>query len=170
MRPKLLIVAACVGLVMATAISLPASATPKPADPSAHPRVKASGKAKDDSASTTSLACYGYDNPSPTYSSSNNTVHWGMKTICNYTDPDLSIDATLYSITGSGDNQTYVWQDRLIKSGAGSSLSVTTSQSCITRTSGRWIVKTYASTGTIGNLLPYPAWGPVFTIPCSDIS
>lgn len=165
------IITLVVALISVPGLTPAGSASAAKPDPNGTPRVKASAPAKDaeTDATTQDLICAGYDAPSPTYSSSNNTVHWGMKTICNYVDPNLYIHAWLYSIVGSGTNETYVYQDDLVKNAAGSSLTVTTTRNCLVRTTGRWIVKTYASAATIGNMIPYPAWGPVFTIGCSDI-
>lgn len=137
-------------------------------DPNGTARATASAPATDNSTEAT-LRCAGYDAPSPTYSSSNQNFSWGMKTICNYVDPNLFIHTWLYSIVGTGDHEEQVYQDDIIKNGAGSTLTATTNRKCLVRTTGRWIVKTYASAETIGNMIPYPAWGPVFTLGCSDI-
>lgn len=61
--------------------------------------------------------CDGYFNPAPQYSSSNRTLHYGGKILCNFSASYLHFAVNLYTVTGSGDNIEYNFQEQLIKNG-----------------------------------------------------
>lgn len=144
----------------------PSTAYAGPPTVPGHARYQATGPAAD--ASTDNIWCEGEDSPVPQYSASNRTVHYGFKTICNYTDDNLWIHSWLYSIVGSGEKEHSVYQDDRICSAPGVSLWCGDTLPCIVRTTGRWYGVVDATSDFLGNL-GTPAQGPTQTLGCSDI-
>ncbi|MEV0269918.1 hypothetical protein AB0H43_14160 [Hamadaea sp. NPDC050747] len=158
------IIAVALALV---AISTPASAASAPADPAAP--LQYGTTSANSGASTESLWCEGEAAPDPLYSASNNTVQYGAKTICNHVDT-LSIRIEIWTIVGVGDHQTEEYQGQAYNSGVATNLVASGSGKCLVRTTGRWYVKVWATAVQLGGELPpYPAYGPVKTLACSDM-
>lgn len=109
--------------------------------------------------------CDIYTNPYPQYSASDRTLRFGGKIVCNYTDA-LWVDATLFPVVGTGENQHNVWADQLSDGEAGTQHGNTTYDACVATTSTRYILKVAGTAATLGSNC---GWSPVFTYPCGDV-
>jgi len=153
---KRAIIAAVLSLLTIGSIATPAGAAPNPSAPPA------------DRAGTDAVPfCYGSAAPDPQYSASNNRVHWGVKGNCNYT-AELYILTRLWTIVGSGDHERMEFQLFDDNHCVATNCIAGGNPICLVRTTGRWIVE---GSGTVNGapMKPFPDWGPVVTLPCSDV-
>lgn len=122
----------------------------------------------DRTAPDATLVCTGVFSPVPQYSASNRTIHVGGHIGCNFVG-SLHFRVNLYTLRGTGENETKVWQD-FVDPGwkVGSSIGMSKPVACVGSASTRWIADFYGHSD-IGNLKPYPLWSSVYTYPCGGL-
>jgi hypothetical protein len=110
--------------------------------------------------------CNIFTNPSPTYSASNRTLHFGGIIQCTFVD-SLVVIATLYRVTGSGSNLEYHWEDSLSVGNVGSSLSTPQSPDlCVSSAPTRWQLYVRGGANSLGEA---GGWSSEVTLPCGEI-
>jgi hypothetical protein len=150
-----------VTLIVLAAVSPPAAASSDLAPPDGEV-----SRTSHDAAVT--RECWGGLRPFPQLdTSSPRRIHVGGRIDCSYTDTGLWFTINMYSIVGTGDNEHRVFEQQFKHpKTVGSYIGRSFQLACIGTTSTRWIPNIYAGTDGIGNLLPYPSWGPVYTFAC----
>jgi hypothetical protein len=106
--------------------------------------------------------------PVPQYSSSGGrygTVHWGAHLACVGVPGWGHFAEFLYTIRGNGDNQSYFEVQSEGWSGITGSDGNSWFTACLGNAPTRWIAKIYSEYDN-NPYTPYPAWSPVYTLPC----
>jgi hypothetical protein len=112
--------------------------------------------------------CDIYGNPDPQYSASNSTVHWGIRSSCNFTPSEQSVSGTLYTVVGGTEN----WQDAGSASSLTDYVDFSRTQTCTVRFSEDWTVYWTHSMLVDGDF--YTTSGQsnptIFNIGCADLA
>ncbi|WP_433616914.1 hypothetical protein ACQP2P_16235 [Dactylosporangium sp. CA-139114] len=110
------------------------------------------------------LTCLAYWSPSPQYSASNNTIHYGIWISCNYVAA-VSLKVQIFVKEAAGG---YMAADSPITSNQVSQFpSVGGHTACFPGSSGQWMAKFWGTAAVSGNFLPYPSLSPAPTFPCT---
>lgn len=151
-------------LIGATAAS--ATPSPLPGAPNQHLTLapKAPKGATIPNSSLADLSYSGEAAPAPQYSSSNHTIHWGLKLICNQV-AYITVRDDLLEVVGNGDNEHYDYIDTVSRVATATNVAATTSHSCNGSVNTRWIARGYATVDGI-RVPPYPTWSALHTLPC----
>lgn len=141
----------------------PATAA-KPTRPKGEPvasmRMEAGSKGN---TTTQTLFCEMFWNPSPQYSASNNTIHYGVWVECNYT-PALSLTVQIWvkpPIEAWEPADTPKVTNTVGFTGAAGGVTA-----CFAGASGQWQARFWGTATPGTNFVPYPTNSQVRTYPC----
>jgi hypothetical protein len=154
MRIRVALFAVVTALVVGASSAVAVGGVPNGAQP--HPSVLATGGPYD---------CAANANPDPVYSSSNRTVHWGIRIDYCLPTQTIQIKGALQELEGS----TWTTQDRYPSAGyyttVGSGWGTTRFLNCVDNVPHEWRIQVYIIIDGVPGT-PNPGYSDEYRLPC----